>query len=58
MPARRGAQDVIAELRGRGVALTAAAGKIRLKPRDLVTAELLEELEANRTEVFDLLAGD
>jgi ATP-dependent DNA helicase DinG len=54
----RGAQEVIAELRGRGVALTAAAGKIRLKPRDLVTAELLEELESNKTEIFDFLVRE
>src|ERR671920_2247783 len=52
------AQEVIAELRGRGVALSAADGKIRLKPRDLVTVDLLEELEANKTEIFDLLAGE
>ena len=54
----RGAQELIAELRGRGVVLSAAAGKIRLKPRDLVTAELLEELESNKTEIFDFLVRE
>ncbi len=40
------------------MALTAAAGKIRLKPRDLVTAKLLEELESNKTDIFDFLARE
>jgi len=54
----RGAQEVITELRGRGVVLSAAAGKISLKPRDLVTAELLEKLESNKTEIFDFLVRE
>ena len=52
------AEKVIAELRGRGVTLTIAGNKIRVKPPDLVTAEQREYLTANRTEIFDLLARE
>ncbi len=52
------AVTLVATLRQRGVTLRPAGGKIRFRPAELVTPDLLAELAAHKPAVLALLAAE
>ncbi len=48
---------LLAELRGRGITLQAHGDKLRYRPRDQMTPDLIERLKAHKDDVLAILAA-